>query len=114
MLHQQHRRPQPSGPRDELEYLASSGSCWALLNHCSVPGPVPGSAANRDYQPGFATELMLKDLRLSQQAALAVGAATPLGAEATALYGLLKAAGRGASDYSAIITCCRARVLHRK
>jgi len=82
----------------------SSGSCWALLNHCPVPGPVPGSAANRDYQPGFATELMLKDLRLSQQAALAVGAATPLGAEATALYGLLKAAGRGASDYSAIIT----------
>ena len=87
----------------------SSGSCWALLNHCPVPGPVPGSAANRDYQPGFATELMLKDLRLSQQAALAAGASTPMGAEAAALYGLFQATGQGGLDYSAIITLLRGK-----
>ncbi|MGI4954806.1 MAG: 3-hydroxyisobutyrate dehydrogenase [Janthinobacterium lividum] len=85
----------------------SSGSCWALMNHCPVPGPVPGSAANRDYAPGFATELMLKDLRLSQQAALAAGAATPMGAEAAALFGLFEASGQGAKDYSAIIQMLR-------
>jgi len=85
----------------------SSGSCWALMNHCPVPGPVPGSAANRDYAPGFATELMLKDLRLSQQAALAAGAATPMGAEAAALFGLFQASGQGAKDYSAIIQMLR-------
>ena len=87
----------------------SSGSCWALTTHCPVPGPVPASAANRDYQPGFATDLMLKDLRLAQQAALAAGAATPLGAEAAALYGLFQAAGNGGLDYSGIIQLLRGR-----
>ena len=62
----------------------SSGQCWALTTNCPVPGPVPTSPANNGYKPGFATALMLKDLRLSQQAALAAGAATPLGAEAAA------------------------------
>ncbi len=82
---------------------ASSGSCWALLNHCPVPGPVPTSAANRDYKPGFAADLMLKDLKLSQEAARAAGVITPLGAEATALYSEFVNAGHGALDYSAII-----------
>lgn len=81
----------------------SSGSCWAMINHLPVPGIVEGSAANRDYQPGFAAALMLKDLRLSQEAANQVGAATPLGAEATALFGLFCNAGKGGLDYSAII-----------
>ena len=85
----------------------SSGSCWALTTHCPVPGPVPTSAANRGYKPGFATDLMLKDLRLAQQAALAAGAATPLGAEAAALYGLFQAAGHGGDDYSGIVTFLR-------
>jgi 3-hydroxyisobutyrate dehydrogenase len=85
----------------------SSGSCWALTTHCPVPGPVPTSAANNDYRPGFATELMLKDLRLAQQAALANGASTPLGAEAAQLYGLFAAAGHAAEDYSAIVTFLR-------
>ena len=85
----------------------SSGSCWALTTHCPVPGPVPASAANRDYLPGFATELMLKDLRLAQQAALVSGASTPLGAEAAALYGLFQAAGNGGLDYSGIIQFLR-------
>ncbi|MBP6819701.1 MAG: 3-hydroxyisobutyrate dehydrogenase [Ferrovibrio sp.] len=82
---------------------ASSGSCWALINHCPVPGPVPTSAANRDYKPGFAADLMLKDLKLSQEAARAAGVVTPLGAEATALYSEFVNAGHGALDYSAII-----------
>ena len=68
---------------------------------------MPTSAANRDYQPGFATELMLKDLRLAQQAALAAGASTPLGSEAAALYGLFQAAGNGGLDYSGIIQFLR-------
>jgi 3-hydroxyisobutyrate dehydrogenase len=85
----------------------SSGQCWALTTHCPVPGPVPTSAANNGYKPGFATDLMLKDLRLAQQAAIGVGASTPLGAEAAALFGLFKAAGHGAEDYSAIVNFLR-------
>ena len=73
----------------------ASGQCWALTSYCPVPGPVPASPANRDYTPGFAAALMLKDLLLSQQAAAtAAGAPTPLGAHAAALYG---AAGCGRS-----------------
>jgi 3-hydroxyisobutyrate dehydrogenase len=87
----------------------SSGSCWALTTHCPVPGPVPTSAANNGYKPGFATDLMLKDLRLSQQAALAAGASTPLGAEAAQLYGLFQAAGHGGEDYSAVINFLRGK-----
>ena len=85
----------------------SSGSCWALTTHCPVPGPVPTSAANNGYKPGFATDLMLKDLRLSQEAALAAGAATPLGAKAAELYGQFQAAGQGGLDYSGIVTLLR-------
>ena len=85
----------------------SSGSCWALTTHCPVPGPVPTSAANNGYRAGFATDLMLKDLRLSQQAALASGASTPLGAEAAQIYGTFQAAGHGAEDYSAVINFLR-------
>ena len=82
---------------------AASGSCWAMLNHNPVPGIVETSAANRDYKPGFAAAMMHKDLKLSQAAANHAGAATPLGAEATALYTLFVNAGNGALDYSAII-----------
>ncbi|WP_375457649.1 3-hydroxyisobutyrate dehydrogenase [uncultured Enterovirga sp.] len=85
----------------------SSGSCWALTTHCPVPGPVPTSAANNDYKPGFATDLMLKDLKLSQEAARATGAATPVGAEAAALYERFQAEGHGAEDYSAIVRFLR-------
>ncbi|MFN4310932.1 MAG: 3-hydroxyisobutyrate dehydrogenase [Ferrovibrio sp.] len=86
---------------------SSSGSCWALVNHCPVPGPVPNSAANRDYKPGFAAELMLKDLKLSQEAARSAGAQTPLGAEATALFSEYVQGGNGPSDYSGIIRMIR-------
>src|SRR5881409_866720 len=73
----------------------SSGQCWSLTTYCPVPGPVPASPANRDYKPGFAAALMLKDLKLSQEAAAAFGATTPLGAAAAQLYGLHNAWGEG-------------------
>ena len=81
----------------------SSGQCWSLTSYCPVPGPVPGSPANRDYAPGFTTAMMLKDLRLAQAAAQATGAATPLGAEAHQLYNLFAADGNEGLDFSAII-----------
>jgi len=80
----------------------SSGQCWSLTNYCPVPGPVPTSPANRDYQAGFTVDMMLKDLKLAQQAAQAAGAATPLGAEAASLYQLLALSGAGAKDFSAM------------
>lgn len=85
----------------------SSGQCWSLNTYCPVPGPVPTSPANRDYQPGFAAALMLKDLKLSQEAAQAAGAATPLGAEATQLFGLFNGQGNGGVDFSGIIRFLR-------
>jgi len=87
----------------------SSGQCWSLTSYCPVPGPVPTSPANRDYQPGFAADMMLKDLRLAQQAANAAGAATPLGAEAAALYAIFCSAGRGRMDFSGIIEMLRGK-----
>jgi 3-hydroxyisobutyrate dehydrogenase len=86
---------------------SSSGQCWSLTKYCPVPGPVPASPANNDYRPGFSAALMLKDLRLAQQAALAAGAATPLGAEAAQLYGLFERLGHGGEDFSAIIRMLR-------
>jgi len=81
----------------------SSGQCWALTNYCPVPGPVPTSPANRDYQAGFTAAMMLKDLMLAQQAANAAGASTPLGAEAAQLFNLFVNSGNGAKDFSGII-----------
>ena len=81
----------------------ASGQCWALTNYCPVPGPVPTSPANRDYQPGFTAAMMLKDLMLAQQAASAAGASTPLGAEAAQLFSLFVNSGNGAKDFSGII-----------
>ena len=78
----------------------SSGQCWAMTNYCPAPGPVPAAPSNRDYQPGFTAEMMLKDMKLAQQAAQASGAATPMGAEAAALYQLLVGSGAGAKDFS--------------
>ncbi|MEI9401304.1 3-hydroxyisobutyrate dehydrogenase [Mesorhizobium argentiipisi] len=85
----------------------SSGQCWSLTTYCPVPGPVPASPANRDYKPGFAAALMLKDLKLSQEAAQSAGAVTPLGAEATQLYALFNAQGHAGADFSGIINFLR-------
>jgi 3-hydroxyisobutyrate dehydrogenase len=81
----------------------SSGQCWSLTSYCPVPGPGAASPANNDYKPGFAAALMLKDLRLSQEAAKAAGAATPLGAHAESIYDAFEKAGHGGVDFSGII-----------
>jgi 3-hydroxyisobutyrate dehydrogenase len=80
----------------------SSGQCWALTSYCPVPGPVPASPANRDYVAGFTAAMMLKDLRLAQQAAGASATATPLGAAAANLYQLFVDEGMGGLDFSGI------------
>ena len=84
----------------------ASGQCWSLTTYCPVPGPVPASPANRDYAPGFATALMLKDLTLSQEAAAASGARTPLGAHAAAIYSRFAEHSAGL-DFSAIVQAVR-------
>jgi 3-hydroxyisobutyrate dehydrogenase len=81
----------------------ASGQCWALTSYCPVPGPVPASPANRNYEAGFTAAMMLKDLRLSQSAAQSTGVSTPLGAAAAALYGLFSRAGGDPLDFSGII-----------
>jgi 3-hydroxyisobutyrate dehydrogenase len=85
----------------------SSGQCWSLTTYCPVPGPVPTSPANRDYQAGFTAAMMLKDLRLAQDAARASGATTPLGADAASIYGLYVGQGEGAKDFSGVIKFLR-------
>jgi 3-hydroxyisobutyrate dehydrogenase len=85
----------------------SSGQCWSLNTYCPVPGPVPASPANNGYKPGFATALMVKDMMLSQEAAAASGAVTPLGAAAAQLYRKHADAGAAASDFSGIINMIR-------
>ena len=86
---------------------AASGQCWSLTTYCPVPGPVPTAPSNRGYKGGFATALMLKDLKLAQAAAQDAGATTPLGAEAAQLYGLFAANGQTATDFSGIIELLR-------
>lgn len=81
----------------------SSGSCWSLLNYCPVPGIGIKSPADNDYKPGFAAELMLKDLKLSQQAADETNSATPMGKHATEFYKTFVDEGLGEMDFSAVI-----------
>ena len=64
----------------------SSGYSWTMNAYCPAPGVGPTSPSDNDYQPGFAAELMLKDLNLSQDAASSADADTPLGAHAAELY----------------------------
>ncbi|MEE2746094.1 MAG: 3-hydroxyisobutyrate dehydrogenase [Pseudomonadota bacterium] len=85
----------------------SSGQCWSLNSYCPVPGPVPSSPANRCYEAGFTADMMLKDLRLSQAAAGACGAHTPIGEKAESLYRLFEASGGGSLDFSGIIGMLR-------
>lgn len=81
----------------------SSGNCWSVSTYCPVPGVGPKSPADNDYKPGFAAALMLKDLLLAQDAAGSVGAATPLGAAAAALYAEMVKDGEGDRDFSAML-----------
>jgi 3-hydroxyisobutyrate dehydrogenase len=86
----------------------SSGACWALTTNCPVPGLVSTSPADNDYKAGFAVDLMLKDLRLAQDAARAGGAATELGFLATDIYERLAADGAGDQDFSTVYRAIRA------
>lgn len=87
---------------------AASGQCWALTTNCPVPGPVPASPANRDYQPGFAGALMAKDLGLAVQALASTGVQARLGSLAEEIYRQF-AEGEGAGrDFSGIINEIRA------
>jgi len=91
------------GLKDQTVYdvmTRASGNCWMLQQYCPLPGPVPSAPSNRDYDPGFAMALMLKDMRLSQEAARAVGFDTPFAAKATALYESTVAQGHGGRDFS--------------
>lgn len=85
----------------------ASGQSWSMTSYCPVPGPVPSSPANRDYQGGFAAALMLKDLKLAMQAAQGAGASVPMGAQAESLYQLLVNNGGSGTDFSAIIKLLR-------
>lgn len=81
----------------------SSGQCWSMTSYCPVPGPVPASPANREYQAGFTAAMMLKDLKLAQDAANAAGAHTPLGADAAKIYAQYVEGGEAGRDFSGII-----------
>lgn len=80
----------------------SSGRNWVLEQYNPCPGVMPQSPASRGYRGGFAVDLMLKDLGLAQEAALAAGACTPLGGLARQLYALHSQGGEGALDFSSI------------
>lgn len=81
----------------------ASGQNWSMTSYCPVPGVGPQSPADNDYQGGFATALMLKDLKLAMEAAASVDADVPMGAKAAALYEAFDKAGQGGLDFSAII-----------
>lgn len=81
----------------------SSGQNWSMTSYCPLAGVGPLSPADNDYQGGFASALMLKDLRLAMEAAVQAGADTPMGAKAAQLYEEFVESGHGGSDFSAII-----------
>jgi len=91
---------------------AASGQCWALTTNCPVPGPVPTSPANRDYQPGFAGALMAKDLKLALNALQSTGVAARLGPLASEIYDTFAAEGGAGRDFSGIITDIRDKSGH--
>ncbi len=81
----------------------SSGQSWSMTSYCPMPGVGPESPADRDYQGGFATGLMLKDLGLAMAAAQAAGAEVPMGTRAQELYAQFAEAGNAGLDFSGII-----------
>ncbi|QTC90248.1 3-hydroxyisobutyrate dehydrogenase [Brevundimonas goettingensis] len=88
----------------------SSGQSWSVTTYYPWPGPVPTSPANRNYDGGFATAMMLKDLKLAQDAAAKAGASTPLGAQAEALFQMFDGLGYGGRDFSAILQMLRGQL----
>ena len=92
-------------PAQKLFDISSqaSGQCWSMTSYSPVPGILENVPSNNDYQAGFTAKMMQKDLGLSQQAAQAVSANTPLGAQALALYTSFVDQGDAGLDFSAII-----------
>jgi 3-hydroxyisobutyrate dehydrogenase len=88
----------------------SSGQCWSITSYYPWPGPVETAPSNRGYQGGFATAMMLKDLKLAQQAAATAGAAAPMGAQAEGLYALFDRLGFGTTDFSGVLQMLRGRL----
>ena len=81
----------------------SSGQCWSMTSYCPVPGVGPTTPADNGYQGGFATALMLKDLKLAMEAAETAGVTPNMGQRARELYEAFDAAGNGPRDFSAYI-----------
>lgn len=81
----------------------ASGQNWSMTSYCPAPGPVPSAPSNKDYAPGFAAGMMLKDLRLAQEAASTARVATPLGAQSEAIYALMESAGKDDLDFSGVM-----------
>ena len=88
----------------------SSGQSWSVTTYYPWPGPVPTAPSNRNYDGGFATAMMLKDLKLAQDAAAKSGASTPLGAQAEALFQLFDRLGYGGRDFSGILQMLRGQL----
>lgn len=90
--------------RQKLFDIASTATsqCWAMTSYCPVPGLVPTSPANRDYEAGFTVAMMLKDLLLAREASGEVDANTPLGAQATDMFASFAGEGNEGLDFSAI------------
>ena len=81
----------------------ASGQCWSMTSHCPAPGPVPTSPANNDYEPGFTVAMMLKDLRLAEDAADGAGADIAFGKQAEQLYARLEDQGLSSKDFSVVM-----------
>ena len=81
----------------------SSGHCWSLITYCPAPGVGPSTPADNNYKPGFAVDLMLKDLNLAQSAATSREVFTPLGKKAQSLYSDFMIKGGKGKDFSAIL-----------
>ena len=81
----------------------ASGQNWSMTSYCPAPGPVPSAPSNNDYQAGFTAAMMLKDLRLAQDAAKTAEAETPLGAQAEAIYTQMEFRKRDDLDFSGVM-----------
>ena len=81
----------------------ASGQNWSMTSYCPAPGPVPSAPSNNDYKAGFTANMMLKDLRLAQEAATLSRAPIPLGAQSESLYSLIEASGNGEIDFSGVM-----------
>lgn len=91
-------------PKKFFEISSSaSGQCWSMTSYCPIPGIIEKAPSNNDYQPGFMAKMMLKDLRLAQNAAEQIKSAIPLGAEAAELFTLFVNQGFGEMDFSGIV-----------